>query len=79
MLFNTGNALDTNFFNGKSKYSAEEAEYVKMDLPDNFAFDADQFDREKHLYYIPDPEEGEVQSGAGTGIVNGVSMTLRCV
>ena len=76
VLFNTGNALDTNFFNGKSKYSAEEAEYVKMDLPDNFAFDADQFDREKHLYYIPDPEEGEVQSGAGTGIVNGVSMTL---
>lgn len=74
VLFNTGNALDTNFFNGKSPYSEEEGEYVKMNLPDNFAFDADQFDKEKHLYYIPDPSEGEIQSGAGTGIVNGVSM-----
>lgn len=75
VLFNTGNALDTNFFNGKSPYSQEEGDYVKMNLPDTFAFDADQFDREKHLYYIPNPEEGEIQSAAGTGIVNGVSMS----
>lgn len=76
VMFNTGNAIDTNFFNGKSPYSAEEGEYVKMNLPDNFAFDADQFDREKHMYYVPNPEEGEVQSIANMGFVNGVSMTL---
>lgn len=40
----------------------------------NFVFDADQFDREKNLYYIPDPSEGEVRSGVGNGIVNGVAM-----
>lgn len=52
VLLNTGSALDTNFFHGKSAYSESAEEYVKMDLPDEFAFDADQYDRERDLYYI---------------------------
>ena len=59
VLMNTGSALDTNFFNGKSVYSQENGEFVKLNLPDVYAFDADQFEKERHLYFTtPDRSSG---------------------